>query len=134
MWKRVGSILRFCYDNEKYIVLDSTCFATGNHLKYLLAILNSDVGCYLLQDAPKTGTGDLLISVQAIEPLKIPNITAKVEQEIIDLVDILLSSQNIKKMAEIENKINKIIYDLYNFDQNEIQQIEHIIHKNSKKS
>ena len=26
----------------------------------------------MLQEAPKTGTGDLLISVQAIEPLKIP--------------------------------------------------------------
>jgi len=134
VWKRVGSILRFCYDNEKHMVLDSTCFATGNHLKYLLAVLNSDVGCYLLQDAPKTGTGDLLISVQAIEPLQIPNIPTKCEQELITLVDTLLSSKNITIITEIENEINKIIFALYNFDQTEIQQIKHIIHKNSKKS
>ncbi|MDR3272810.1 MAG: type II restriction endonuclease, partial [Flavobacteriaceae bacterium] len=72
VWKRVGSILRFCYDENKHTVLDSTCFATGKNLKYLLGILNSKLGNYMLQDSPKTGTGDLLISVQAIEPLKIP--------------------------------------------------------------
>ena len=30
------------------------------------------MGHYLLKDAPMTGTGDLLISVQAVEPIKIP--------------------------------------------------------------
>jgi len=63
IWKRVGSILRFCYDEKKHLVLDSTCFATGKNLKYLLGMLNSKFGNYLLQDSPKTGTGDLLISV-----------------------------------------------------------------------
>lgn len=33
------------------------------------------MGHYLLKDAPKTGTGDLLISVQAVEPIKVPIIT-----------------------------------------------------------
>lgn len=35
-------------------------------------MLNSPLGHFLLKDSPKTGTGDLLISVQAIEPLRIP--------------------------------------------------------------
>lgn len=35
-------------------------------------MLNSPLGHFLLKDSPKTGTGDLLISVQAIAPLRIP--------------------------------------------------------------
>ena len=33
------------------------------------------MGKYLLKNSPKTGTGDLLISVQAIEPIKVPAIS-----------------------------------------------------------
>ena len=72
IWKRVGSKLRFCYDESGMLSLDSTCIAVGNQLKYLCCLLNSRMGHYLLQDAPTTGTGDLLVSVQAIEPLLIP--------------------------------------------------------------
>ncbi|HFK5599029.1 TPA: TaqI-like C-terminal specificity domain-containing protein, partial [Elizabethkingia anophelis] len=72
VWKRIGSILRFSYDNSGAFALDSTCFATGSYVKYLVAVLNSQFGKYILKDSPKTGTGDLIISVQAIEPLLIP--------------------------------------------------------------
>ncbi|GAB6010389.1 DUF7149 domain-containing protein, partial [Dysgonomonas reticulitermitis] len=34
VWKRVGSILRFGIDMKGCVTLDSTCFATGNNLKY----------------------------------------------------------------------------------------------------
>jgi type II restriction/modification system DNA methylase subunit YeeA len=70
VWKRVGSILRFCYNNNGALGLDSTCFATGNNIEFICCVLNSPMGHYLLKDAPKTGTGDLLISVQAVEPIK----------------------------------------------------------------
>ena len=72
MWKRVGSILRFSYDKEGHFGLDSTCFAIGEHLEFLVCLLNSPMGHYLLRNAPKTGTGDLLISVQAVEPILAP--------------------------------------------------------------
>lgn len=38
VWKRVGSILRFSFDDKGCMALDSTCFAVGNHIKYLVAI------------------------------------------------------------------------------------------------
>jgi hypothetical protein len=102
------------------MVLDSTCFATGKHLKYILAVLNSKIGYYLLQNSPKTGTGDLLISVQAIEPLQIPNISDSDKCKIINLVDILLSLKDIHSIAEIENEIELMIYKFYNFSVEEI--------------
>ena len=38
-------------------------------MQYLCAILNSKIGHYLLKNSPTTGTGDLLLSVQALEPV-----------------------------------------------------------------
>lgn len=95
------------------MVLDSCCFATGKNLKYLVGILNSKLGHYMLQDSPKTGTGDLLISVQAIEPLKIPIPDIDKEQKIEKLLD------NGDYQA-IEN----IVFSLYRLKADEITFIE----------
>ena len=51
VWKRVGSILRFCYNNNGALGLDSTCFATGNNIEFICCVLNSPMGHYLLKDA-----------------------------------------------------------------------------------
>ena len=116
VWKRVGSILRFAYDKEGLFALDSTCFAIGSYVSYLVCILNSSMGHYLLQNAPKTGTGDLLISVQAIEPLLIPvpdNSTMK-------LLKYMVSSDEIPD----DSKINAIIYEMYKLSADEIRHVE----------
>ena len=119
VWKRVGSILRFSYDTKGCLALDSTCFATGGHIKYLVAILNSKFGNYLLQDSPKTGTGDLLISVQAVEPLKIPVPNEKTEKEICSLADFVLADDKTK-----EAEIDSLVYELYGLNEEEIAFIE----------
>jgi hypothetical protein len=113
VWKRIGSILRFCFDNDNHVVLDSTCFATGKHIEYLTAILNSELGNYMLQDSPKTGTGDLLISVQAIEPIKIPIPDDEIESRITTLL-----------YEENYHEIDRIVYGIYNLSCEEIEFIE----------
>ena len=132
IWKRIGSILRFCYDEEKHIVLDSTCFASGENLKYLIGILNSKMGNYLLQESPKTGTGDLLISVQAIEPIKIPLPDANNEQQqqIIALVNQILSAKKenpATDTTDLEKQIDELVYALYGLMEEEVFMIEHNI-------
>lgn len=125
MWKRVGSILRFSYDKSGALALDSTCFATGNHIKYLVAILNSKFGKYLMKDSPKTGTGDLLISVQAIEPLLIPipnnKILLQIEQYVDEILNLMMEQ---KAISLFENDINEIIYKMLQFSDDEIKFIE----------
>ena len=117
MWKRVGSILRFSYDDTGKLGLDSTCFATGVEIAYLCCVLNSPMGHFLLKDAPKTGTGDLLISVQAVEPIKVP-----------ELEDSSVFTTYLQRYtdgdAEVEKEINAQIYTLYNLSQEEIEYIE----------
>ena len=120
VWKRVGSLLKFCYDNSGIFALDSTCFATGEHIKYLVAFLNSSVGNYLLRDSPKTGTGDLLISVQAIAPIIAPIPEKKFEEQIDSLTDQLITLVN----SDVEKSINASFYNLFKFSAEEIDFIE----------
>lgn len=121
MWKRVGSILRFSYDDKGCLGLDSTCFATGNHIKYLVTVLNSKLGNYLLQDAPKTGTGDLLISVQAVEPVIVPIPNADLELEIENCFQKVIDGD-----TTIEKQINRKVYELYGLSAEEIDFIENM--------
>ena len=108
IWKRIGSILRFSYDNKGCLGLDSTCFATGRSIEYLCCVLNSLMGHYLLKDSPKTGTGDLLVSVQAIEPIKIPS---KLDYE--TRLSNLLNKQIACWSTEVEEEINDIVFSMY---------------------
>lgn len=102
--------------------LDSTCFATGNNLKYLCCILNSNVGHYLLKDAPKTGTGDLLISVQAVEPIKIPKPSIS-ELEFEKCLEAQLKTETF----DISNQINRMVYRLYGLSEDEISYVEDFV-------
>ena len=115
IWKRIGSILRFSYDDKGCVGLDSTCFATGADIEYLCCILNSKMGHYLLKDAPKTGTGDLLISVQAVEPIWVPLPT----REISDMLKSKLSNLISDKSDAYNKEIDDIVFELYHLSPNE---------------
>ncbi len=123
VWKRVGSILRFSYDDTGIMALDSTCFATGKYIKYLVAVLNSKMGKYLMKDSPQTGTGDLLISVQAIEPLKIPIPDSNTEKLINEIIDTIFDNGN-DVFYNLVSEIDRKVYSLYNLNDEECYFIE----------
>ena len=122
IWKRIGSILRFSYDNKGCLGLDSTCFATGEHIDYLCCVLNSLMGHYLLKDSPKTGTGDLLVSVQAIEPACIPY-NAQYDARLSSLLNI----QTNKTSDATEKEINDIVFTMYGLSPHEREYITQYI-------
>jgi len=126
VWKRVGSVLRFGYDIQGLFCLDSTCFAIGNDIKYLTALLNSRISIYqLLQNSPKTGTGDVITSIQALEPLMIPRIPQEKQQPFITRVDrILALKQQGKDTSELEREIDRLVYQLYDLTEEEIAMVE----------
>ena len=119
MWKRIGSILRFCYNDNGALGLDSTCFATGNNIEYICCVLNSSMGHYLLKDSPKTGTGDLLISVQAIDPIRVPYISAELCDKFKPLLEKHCSTSN----KETDDEINNEIFSLYKLNSEECEYI-----------
>ena len=123
IWKRVGSIIRFSYDTQGILGLDSTCFAVGSHIPYLCCVLNSSMGHYLLNNAPRTGTGDLLISVQAVEPIKIPPVP---DNE--NMFELFIKEMDINPTIELGTKIDNVIFDLYGLTQEEREFISEHYH------
>ena len=115
IWKRVGSIIRFSYDEKGLYGLDSTCFAVGEEIAYICCFLNSSMGHYLLNGAPRTGTGDLLISVQAVEPIKIPIIKPELNENFKTIIDKASSNPD----AIIDEEVDNIIFSLYGLNEEE---------------
>ena len=131
IWKRIGSILRFAYSQHPMLCLDSTCIATGEKVKFLTAVLNSRISHYQLFDlAPKTGTGDLIVSVQALEPLLVPPITdanGHLVNQIEKLVDEILVAKTATPDADVvslEDEIDRVVYSLYGLTAEEIAIVE----------
>lgn len=83
------------------------------------------MGHYLLQEAPKTGTGDLLISVQAVEPLKIPIIEDECDFDVL-VNEVLQNQAKNEDTSNIENQLDRKVYKLYNLSKEEIDYIERI--------
>ena len=127
MWKRIGSILRFCYSDQEVYGKDTTCMMTGERIKYLTAFLNSKMAAYLLKDSPRTGTGDLLVSVQAMEPLRVAKPTEVEESAVVKLLDRILSAKKADPNADtsaLEAEIDQLVYKLYDLTPEEIAIVE----------
>jgi hypothetical protein len=131
VWKRIGSLLRFCYDETGAYCLDSTCIATGEKVKFLCAVLNSKLcNSELFRIAPKTGTGDLIISVQALEPLRVPFPKKEQEDAILKVFDQILSfkkSDPAINTSDLESEIDRLVYQLYGLTEEEIRIVENLI-------
>jgi hypothetical protein len=126
IWKRIGSKIRFSYSNQDIFSLDSTCIATGEKMKYLTAFLNSKL-CHfqLFEKAPRTGMGDLILSVQALEPLLVfyPNI----EQENVfnmHVEQIIYLKSKGENTSELEQQIDNLVYRLYGLTFEEVKVID----------
>ena len=76
------------------------------------------MGHYLLNGAPRTGTGDLLISVQAVEPIRIPVIDDS-DEAFTDLVRRFITNPS----SELDEEIDNIIFDLYGLSPDEREYI-----------
>ncbi|MDF1612890.1 Eco57I restriction-modification methylase domain-containing protein [Stygiobacter electus] len=131
VWKRIGSVIRFALDVNKTYPLDSNVVLTGKHVKYLCGFLNSKLSIkQLLENSPKTGTGDVIISVQALEPHKIPPITPSNEhivRQIESLVDKILAAKKQNPQSDtshLERVIDQLVYKLYGLTEEEIGIIE----------
>ena len=108
--------------------MDSTVIATGKRLKYLTALLNSKLYVnQLLINAPKTGTGDAIISVQALNPLFVYVPSDEEEKPFVKIVNKILAKKAKNPNADIsklEAEIDKLVYQLYDLTAEEIAFVE----------
>ena len=71
---------------------------------------------YVLKDAPKTGTGNLLVSVQAVDPIMIPIPNDSISRMLSEKLNIL----RVNESASVDNEIDDIIFSLYHLSPEEI--------------
>ena len=91
--------------------------ATGDHIKFVSAFLNSIVGNHILSSSPKTGTGDLLISVQALDPIRVP---LKAENACLPIIETILEKSKTKQaFHEEEMELDTVLFDYYGFTSKE---------------
>ncbi|WP_072233715.1 class I SAM-dependent DNA methyltransferase [Campylobacter coli] len=134
VWNPVSGEYLFSYIKEHIFFNNSLFMMTLDvfSLKYILAFMNSN--CYKWLITLKTNliqTGSYAYGAKdKIERLPIPKINSKNEKlanELINLVDEILKVKEQDKNAniqELENKINSIVYKLYNLTEEEIKIIE----------
>ena len=123
----------FCLDESSdFIGLTNTTaiFATNKELgiKYILALLNSKVLNYRYRSIGKqTGSGVFEYFENQISKLPIPKISPEEQKPFIELADqILENKKNGVDTIELENQIDKMVYELYGLSENEIAIVEKI--------
>ena len=124
VWKRESAASTFCIDYTGCAIMDTTHFITGQHLKYLLGVLNSKLGRFMLRDSPRLSNGDMQISIATLEALKIPIPNTKTESEMITLVNRRTPDSHYLDYKELDGKINQHVYDIYELDEEEKEFIE----------
>jgi len=124
IWKRIGSVLRISYDETGAVCIDSCCIATGSHLKYLTVVLDSSMGRFLLMDSPQTGTGDLIVSVQALEPICIPEPDDDTDRRFAEVYDRIADAMTKgEDPKDIIEEADRLVFSLYGLDDEESQYV-----------
>lgn len=117
---------RFGYD-AKGTYPDKTIFiGTGSHLKYLLAFLNSSVGRWLIMEyVTKLDTGGYMMQKVFLDKIPIFVPSSKQEKDIIAVVDNILEAKKQNKDSKsLEEKIDHLVYSLYELTPDEQKIIE----------
>lgn len=130
------------YDNKSFYPMDTVhiIYESKIDLKILLGILNSEIFNKLYQSmVPEMGKVFAEVKIANLKKIKIPNIQLinSKKEKIEAIVDEILSSnknllsnnqENIntlqRKIAHLEDKLNDIVYQLYNFTPEEIKILE----------
>ncbi len=119
---------RFGYDNEGFITDKTVFIGIGENIKYLLSILNSSVGKYLVKYyVDKLDSGGYLMQKSSIEKIPIKQIEEKDQQPFVALVDQILELKKEGKDTEakkLEDDIDTLVYRLYDLTDDEIKIVE----------
>ncbi|MGQ2752611.1 type IIG restriction enzyme/methyltransferase [Campylobacter coli] len=131
--------LRKCVGEPKFSYVDFDCYVSATfyviktqriNVKYLTAILNSKLIAFWLKHKGKMQGNNYQIDKEPLLNIPIVDTNSKnkkLANKLINLVDEILKAKEQDKNAntqELENKINSLVYKLYNLTEDEIKIIE----------
>ena len=121
VWKIIGNQMAFAYDANNYVMNNACYIMTGDHLDYLLAVLNSQAITWYsyVTNMNKTGVGDVQVGGQNIATFPIPFYDAN-KIELIELAELANSiiNKNIT-LPFIDSKIEGLVSMIYGFTSEE---------------
>ncbi|MEI0564714.1 DUF7149 domain-containing protein [Brachyspira pulli] len=124
--KAIGFNLAFSIGEPNLVISAPSSFFVSKKNKYFVGILNSSLIRYFIYNySDKTGAGDIMLNVQSLEKIPIPEPDKDTESKLVGLVDsiIQLKKEN-KDTSEIEGEVDRIVYSLYGLSEEEIKIIE----------
>ena len=121
VWKIIGNQMAFAYDTNNYVMNNACYIMTGNHLDYLLAVLNSQAITWYsyVTNMNKTGVGDVQVGGQNIATFPIPLYDAN-KIELVELAELAkrITNKNIN-LPFIDSKIESLVSMVYGFTSEE---------------
>ena len=128
LWIELVDDGRFAYDNSGIYGEATTFIMTGVSLKFFCAVLNARLTRWFLEQvAPTSGMGTLRWKKVYVETIPVPKLTAAKQHPFIRLVDRILKAKAADPDAntkEIENEIDRLVFDLYGLTSAEVAAIE----------
>jgi tRNA1(Val) A37 N6-methylase TrmN6 len=134
-FRRVSSSLIFTYDDSQYFALNTLIVVNkkdsnlGPNIKFILGLMNSKLMNYIYKNKFKS-TKKVFSEIQArsVKELPVIKTSTKNENLMIGLVNKIIDKDenNIEKI-KLDNKINELVYQIYNVTEEEIKIIEEAI-------
>ncbi|MYI94098.1 hypothetical protein F4083_07195 [Candidatus Poribacteria bacterium] len=133
VWQEIAKEGKFLVDRSKTYSLDTTRILTGEHLTYLLGILNSKFFLYAFKNyyaGGHLGSKGVRFKSEFMKNFPIPTINdanQPIAEQIEIRVDEILHAKAANPEVDtsnLENEIDKLVYDLYVLDDEEIAIVE----------
>ncbi len=128
IWTRLSSVNTFSISEDQEFTLDSSSFATYNQSEFLCGVLNSKVVLFYFKlGAVIWGKDGIKWFGEFFDNIPIPSANELQKNEITNLVDKILSLKRANpesNITDLESRINKLVYKLYDLTEQEIEIIE----------
>jgi adenine-specific DNA-methyltransferase len=127
IFSEIVSEPQFYYDELGYYPEATVFIITGEKLKYLTALLNSKPVTFFFKSFYMGGelVGKIRYKKAFVEQIPIPNIDDKTEIKFNSIVDqIIALKKEEKDSTALEQKIDKMVYELYGLTPEEIEVVE----------
>lgn len=96
-------------------------------MKFLTGVLNSKLVAFWLRHKGKMQGTNYQVDKEPLQEIPLPLIDLSLQQPIIDLVDAIFTKKRLNPQADIldlENSIDRLIYNLYELSDDEIKIVE----------
>lgn len=135
IWLELTNKNKFAYSNQEDYILAGAFLLVGEHLKYLLSFLNSNL-CYFYFSLICNSSGMATNQWKkfAVEKIPVKQISTEEEKPFIEIVDEILSitdqkgfskkDELIKQKLKLEKQIDFLFYKLYMLSDEEIKLVE----------